>query len=695
MHPLRRLFYPERVLIYGVSDSPSNLAKYTAMNLQTFHFPGTFDLVGKDGGTWLGRPIHRDIAQIDGTPDLAVLLIPARSVPQVLEDCGKKGVSFAVVQAAGFSEYDEEKSGLEDEIRDVIHRYGIRLMGPNCIGTVNLDNGLLLPFFPVEPEAVQKGPASIVAQSGGIVMDSMRLLALENIGMNKVLSIGNKLDLNECDYLSFFMDDPETRMVGLYLENVSDGRRLMEIARTARKPVVVLKANRTPASREIARFHTTALAGDDDVADAAFRQAGMHRVDTLGEMMEVFKAFLLPPMAGGRVGVLCRSGGQGVILADAVHRAGFRLAKYSDAVYDTIRRETRAGVIRMTNPLDLGDIFDFRFYFTVLEKALQEPGVDGVVFGQTYLHSAQIPETQDLIRAALELSERYRKPIIIYLIASRKFHFPLKETCAMPLFSDADQALSALAVSHRFHLRQQVLDRQPAGTVFHSLPAAGPGGQPVMLPPGEAFGMLASYGVPHAPCAVAGSRSEALEAAGRLGYPVALKTADPEVLHKTETGAVRLNLPDGEALAEALDRMGEGPWLVQKMMPPGREVIVGGRQDREFGPLVIFGLGGILTEVLRDAALRVAPLTEEEAGALIGEIRGAALLKGFRGEEPSDEEALRRLVSAVSRLLAEHPEIRNLDMNPVLVYGRGGGCSAVDVKIQAFRERPAGDVRSP
>ncbi len=695
MHPLTRLFYPEHVLVYGVSDSPANLAKYTALNFETFGFPGRFDLVGKEGGSYRGRTIHRSIEEIDGTPDLAVLLIPARSVPSVLEACGRKGVSFAVVQAAGFSEYDEEKAGLEDQIRDVIRRYGIRLMGPNCIGTVNLDNGLLLPFFPVEPHAIQKGPASIVAQSGGVVMDSMRLLTLENIGMNKVLSIGNKLDLNECDYLSFFLEDPETRMIGLYLENISDGRRLLEIARNARKPVVVLKANRTPASREIAKFHTTALAGDDDVADAAFRQAGMHRVDTLGEMMEVFKAFLLPPMAGDRVGVLCRSGGQGVILADAVHRAGFRLARYSDAVYDTIRRETRAGVIRMTNPLDLGDIFDFRFYFQVLEKALQEPDVDGVVFGQTYLHSAQIPETQDLIRAALELSQRYHKPVILYLIASRQFHFPLKETCAMPLFSDADQALSALAASLRFHGRQQALDRQPRETVFHSMPTTFPGEQNRMLPPEESFRLLETYGIPHAPCAISETRRDALEAARRIGFPVALKTADPAVLHKTETGGVRLNIGDEEALGKALERMGTGPWLIQKMMPPGREVIVGGKQDREFGPLVLFGLGGILTEVLRDVALRVAPLTVEEAGSLIEETRGATLLKGFRGEAPSDETALRELVAAVSRLLADRPEIRNLDLNPVLVYEEGRGCCAVDVKIQSFPAAATGAVRSP
>ena len=694
MHPLSRLFYPERVLIYGVSDSPSNLAKFTALNLETFHFPGRMELVGKEGGTYLGRPIHGSIDEIEGSPDLAVLLIPARSVLQVLEDCGRKGVSFAVVQAAGFSEYDEEKSDLEDRIREVLRRYGMRLMGPNCIGTVNLDNGLLLPFFPVEPEAVMKGPASVIAQSGGVVMDSIRLLTLENIGLNKVLSIGNKLDLNECDYLSFFLDDPETRMIGLYLEHVSDGRRLLEIARTARKPIVVLKANRTPASREIAKFHTTALAGDDEVAEAAFRQAGMHRVETLGEMMEVFKAFLLPPMAGDRIGVLCRSGGQGVVLADAVGRAGFRLAQYSDAVYDTIRRETRAGVIRMTNPLDLGDVFDTRFYIQVLEKALQEPGVDGVVFGLTYLHSAHIPETQALIRFALELQERYNKPVVIYVIASRKFHFTLKQTCSLPLFSDARQALSALAVSHRYHLRQQEIDRQPRETVFFSVPQAYPNGEDRFLPPEEAFPLLASCGIPHPPFTVAGNRREIVEAARSIGYPVALKTADPDVLHKTETGGVRLNLEDEQALEEALDGMA-GPWLVQKMVPPGREVIVGGRQDREFGPLVVFGLGGILTEVLRDVALRVAPLTEEEAGSLIGETRGAALLKGFRGEPPADLDALRKLIVAVSRLLADHPEIRNLDMNPVLVYGEGRGCCAVDVKIQASQTRTPGAVKSP
>lgn len=678
---MRKMFYPESVMICGVSGSPKNLGRNTVENLDRFGYPGSVYLVGPEGGELNGRRIYQRIEDIEAAPELAVLLIPAEAVPDALERCGWKGITRAIIQSAGFSEFTEGRLRLEEELLSIARRSRIRFMGPNCIGTINLENGLVLPFFPIHPETVKRGPVSVISQSGGLVIDMIRLLMLENIGFHKALSIGNKLDLDECDYLEFLISDPNTRCIALYLENFSDGRRLMTLARKTEKPIVVLKANRNASTHQIARFHTTALAGDDDVADAALRQAGIHRVDTLMEMIDVLKMFTLPLMKGDRVGAVCRSGGQAVTVADALSRHGFLLAGFSDRVFDLVRKQVRAGVIRMINPLDLGDVFDIRFYEDIIEKVLQEPEVDGVVFGHTYTHDAAIPPTRELIRATERLSQQYEKPVAFFVVAGREHYTTLRETARAPIFSDPEQAVRALAVSRRH------FNRPSPPSIMQQLPptcrtdgrAAIP---PSFLGPEAAFRLMKSYGIPAADHAVVGSITEACEAAEKISYPVALKNAAPEILHKTEADGIRLNLGNPAALAAAFREMKPRRALVQKMAPPGREVIIGGRRDREFGPVILFGLGGLFVEVIHDAALRICPIDMEEAGRMIAETKGFRILQGFRKQAPADLTALKTCMAAVSRMLCEHSEVLNLDINPLLVFEAGQGCMAVDVKIE-------------
>ena len=484
---MKKIFYPESVMIYGVSSSPNNLCRNTVENLERFGFKGAVYMVGREGGELNGRKICQHIEDIEAVPDLAVLLVPAKAIPDVLDRCGQKGIPYALIQSAGFSEFTEAGRQLEEDLLDISRRWNIRFMGPNCIGAINLDNGLVLPFVPMYPDAMKKGPVSLISQSGGIVIDGIRLLTFENIGFNKAVSIGNKLNLNECDYLEFFISDPETHSIGIYLENFTDGRRLMDLARQTEKPIIILKANRSTSSHQIARFHTAALAGDDDVADAALKQAGMHRARTLMEMADAFKIFSLPLMKGKKVGVVCRSGGQAVMLADAVHRHGFTLAEFSSRVFDHVRKEIRAGVIQMTNPLDLGDVFDIRFYEEVIEKVLQERSVDGVVFGHMYLHGITIPPTQELIRAARRLSQQYQKPVVFFMIASKKYFFTLKETDDFPIFADLEQAVQALAVSRR-HSENQTIPvamQPPASGRIKPVVLAPSGSAPAFMDPGE------------------------------------------------------------------------------------------------------------------------------------------------------------------------------------------------------------------
>jgi len=679
---MHKMFYPESVMIYGVSESPKNLGRYTAENLERFGFKGAVYMVGREGGKLDGREIYRHIEDIDAVPDLAVFLIPAKAIPDVLDRCGRKGIPYAVIQSAGFSEFTEEGRRIEEQLLEISRKWNIRFMGPNCIGTINLDHGLVLPFVPMYPDAMMQGPVSIISQSGGFVIDAMRILTLENIGFNKAISIGNKLNLNECDYLSYFMSDPETRMIGMYLENFTDGRRLMDLAQRTDKPVVVLKANRSPSSHQIAQFHTTALAGDDEVAGAALRQAGIHRAQTLQDMTDAFKIFKLPLIRGRKIGVLCRSGGQAVLLADAVHHHGFELAAFSDSLFDFVRKEVRAGVIRMTNPLDLGDVFDLRVYTRIIEKVLQDPDVDGLVFGHTYMHGINIPPTQELIRSAKSLSDQYGKPVVFFMIAGRKYFFTLKETSDFPIFADPEQAMKSLALSYR-HYANRTAVRRDSRTAPPAPAAVRSAQTPGFMEPGEVFRMLRSSGLPVADFALAESTAAALAAAEAIGYPVALKTAAPNILHKTEAKGVILGIPGPRALQNACGEMKADVYLVQKMAGPGQEVIIGGRRDREFGPVILFGLGGVFTEVLRDVALRVCPIDRAQALDMIEETKGARILKGFRGQAAADIGALADCLVSVSKLLTARPEIANLDMNPLLVFEQNRGCLVVDAKIES------------
>jgi len=681
---MKGLFYPESVMVVGVSPAATNLGRNIIFNLERFGFRGPVYAVGREGGELNGRKIYRRIEDIEGSPEVAVFLIPARYVPEALDACGRKGVRYGVIQSGGFSEFSDEHRDLEREVLEVARRWDIRFVGPNCISIINLENGLVLPFVPLQPDGLRKGSLSVAAQSGGIVVEAMRLLTLENIGFNKLISMGNKLDLNENDYLAYLISDPDTRIIGLYLENISNGRRLMDLAAGTDKPIVVLKANTNPISQHAAKFHTAALAGDDEVVEAALNQAGLHRVRNMHEMVDCFKAFSLPPMKGPRLAVLSRSGGAAVVTTDAVHRYGLELARFSSGFFDVVRKKHRAGVIRMANPLDMGDIFDIDFYNVIVEEALKEKEVDGVVLCHSYVTPNEIEPTKKLFRSTGELSLRHGKPVVIVSSADKTDVWDaIKDYCGFPLFIDPSFAMKALSRTLRHHRFQSA---KASRNIVKKDSGRGRGGAVSaarLLDASQVFQLLSTYEVPVAPYAVVKTLEEGLNAAGKIGYPVVLKVSSPAILHKTEAKAVRLNIGDPQEFREAFQGMKGNEFLIQRMVPPGTEVIIGGRRDQEFGPVILCGLGGVFVEVLKDAAMRVVPIGDTEAREMIDELKGAPILKGFRGQAPSDIDALVRCLCRVSALLAEHPEIVNIDMNPLMVFEKGQGCVAVDAKIEA------------
>ncbi len=687
-HDVYRFFYPASLAIIGVSDAPSNLARVMVQNLQRFGCKARVYPIGNTGESIGGSRILRTIHDVDETPDLAVLLIPARYIPEQLDACGQKGIRHVIIETGGFSEYSAENRSLEDEVMGIARQYGIRLVGPNCFGAINFAIGLALPFFVLRPQYMRRGYASLISQSGGIVYDMCMLCSVENVGLSKLVSMGNKLDLNETDFLDYLIGDQETRVIGLYLEDFSQGRKLMRLAAATDKPVLLLKANRSSAGKEIARFHTAALAGDDAVADAAVRQAGIHRVDNLVEMVDLFKIFDLPLMRGPRLGLITRSGGHGVLAADAAHRHGFQLARFSDSFFEVVQKAKRSNVIRATNPLDIGDVYDMAAYADLLDLALREEEVDGVGFIVTFSSDNEGLQVEGFVKKASEIMAFHEKPVVLCVITNRDQWLGMKRATDLPIFSDVDMALKAL------HRSFEHWDRRKGGTGGQVLAEEAPE-QPStrgrrerkaakghVVEPSDAFGLLKRYGVPTVDYAFVGDAGEAISAAHLIGYPVALKIASTEVLHKTEEGGVKLDIAGDGELEVALHQMKGDSFMVQKMAPPGRELIVGARIDAEFGPILMLGLGGILAELLKDISMKVLPIDRATARRMIEELRGAALLKGFRGERAADLEAVEDVLLAVSRLCMEQRDVTNLDINPLIVYEEGRGCAAVDVKLE-------------
>jgi acyl-CoA synthetase (NDP forming) len=444
---MQKLFYPESIMVVGVSNTPTNLGKNIVENLDRFHFKGSVYLVGKQNTNLNGRKIYTRIEEIEQSVDLVVFLIPALFIPEALELCGRKGIHYVVIESGGFSEFDEKNKKLERDLLAIAKKWQIRFVGPNCIGIINLENGLVLPFAPLDKKIIKKGNASLVSQSGGVVNNIIRLFSCENIGLNKLISMGNKLNLDENDYLEFLISDPKTKTIGLYLESISNGRYLIDLAGSTNKPIIVLKSNTNRKSNQIAKFHTSALASDDDIVSSALSQAGIHRVISLREMVNTFKIFNLPLMKGKNLAILSRSGGRAVMAADSAYRYGLKMIPFSEDFLQYVRKRTRAGVIRMTNPLDLGDIFDLEFYIDVLERALNEKRVDGILFSHSYLPGTDVMATKNLIKAARKLSFQFKKPVALSLIADSNEWFMMKNTADFPIFTEPDDALKALAFS--------------------------------------------------------------------------------------------------------------------------------------------------------------------------------------------------------------------------------------------------------
>lgn len=678
---MRQFFYPASVAVVGVSARPGNLAKNIVRNLEAFGFAGPIYQVSPRGGEWHGRKVYRSLEELPQTPELAVILTPAATVPEIVRACGRRGVRRLIVESGGFRELGDERDSLAAELEEAAREYDIRFIGPNCIGVVCTDSGLAVPF-PLIPKVPRRGGVSIVAQSGGVGLTYLHALGLERVGLAKFVSVGNKQNVDENDLLAYLAEDPQTEVILLYLESIPQGRRLYELIRACPKPVVVHKANIAPASNAIARSHTAALANDDQVVEAALAQAGAIRVRGVSECIQVVKGLTLPPMRGRRLAVISRSGGHAVVAADAVHRAGLALAEFPSDYTQAIARHTRASVIRLQNPLDLGDLFDFEVYVQALAGALDMEQVDGVLF----VHGARGPEAPASRRFVIQAGRLCRekgKPVALVLLMDPEELAAVAPELDIPIFPAPEEGITALAALARAEeaeeiRRSQSRDEPPEIDLERAarlLDAAGPDGG-LELP--EALHLAAAAGVPVAEFVVALEPKEAAEAARFLGGRVVLKAVVPGGGHKTEAGGVILNLRRPEAVERAAEmlmtRLDCARLVVMRQMEGSAELIVGAKQDPSFGAVVLVGLGGVAAEALGDVSLRLAPVSAAEAAVMLEELRGRALLEGFRGRPPVDRLALVDLLRRVAALAAGLPRLAELDLNPVQAGPTGVVC---------------------
>ena len=683
-----QLFYPKSVVVIGVSENPNNLSRNIVENLFEFQFNGEIFLVGQKEGILFGRKFCTSLEDLQEGIDVAVILTPAQTVPGILEACGKKKIRWAIIESGGFSEYSEEGAALEKEVHRIAKKWGIRMVGPNGIGIINIENGFVVPFVKLKGRVINKGKVSVLAQSGGVSLLYLNLLASANVGIAKVVSMGNKRDLNEVDYLKYLIQDPQTEIIGLYLESLERGRELMELARSTSKPMILHKANIGEGSHEIAKLHTSALANDDRVVDAATKQSDIIRAKDFRSFVSAVKILSLPAMKGNNLIALSRSGGIAIVAADSAGRYGFRLLPLAKELTELIHSYFRAKVIQPTNPLDLGDLFDFDLYTKILDQVLRIKDVDGVLFQHGAAGDEKEPSRR-LIHAIKELSVQYQKPVALCYFTDEEELAYVKRTIDYPIFTEPSEALGALAVSREHYRKQNILKEKPPtypveGVRAKFLLQKAKGEKRDLLLP-EAYEVLQAYGIPVADYRVVDRNEDLKKAMGQIEGPVALKIISPKISHKSDVGGVILNvssLPEAEGAYQDIQRLADGDpsgILVQKMISQGREVILGAKRDPSFGPVVLFGLGGIYVEVFKETSLRVAPISRSEAEEMISELKTSTILKGVRGARPLDIAALVENLLRLSQLMMDFPEIEGIDINPVKVLEKGA--IAVDARI--------------
>ena len=691
-------FSPKSIAIIGASEKPG-VGKTIFYNIAK-HFKGKIYPVTPSNPTVGDLTAYKNVLDIPDSIDLAVVAAPSKFTPAVMEDVGKKGIKGAIIVSAGFKEVDEAGAKLEKEVGEIAQKHSITVIGPNCLGIMSFskDNIMNSTFLKVTPKY---GNIALVSQSGAICAATVEDAEAQNIGFSKVISMGNKVEIDESDVLELLAEDEDTKVIVMYLEDIRNARRFMKIARwittEKRKPIIVLKSGRTTEGAKAAASHTGALGGSDANYEAAFAQCGVIRVDTMGELFDLAAAFSKQPLPDGGVVIVSNAGGPAIISTDACSRYGLKMADISSI------REEIAKVIppygSPRNPVDIVGDADYLRFEKVLLLVLAHPNVGSVV---TMCTPSATLNYDDLARILVKMSQQFsNKTILASLmgLAEGTENRRIMSEGGIPYYLYAEPAIRTLKAIYDF---KQWVDRGSAKadtlqfakdtakvkSIFESVRKHGR----TNLLEEEGYEVLKAYGFPTPGSILCTTEQECINAARQIGYPLVMKIVSPDIIHKSDAGGVKVGIKTDDELGKGFKTITENAVkyksdakingvLVQEMVKSAKETILGASQDPTFGPVIMFGLGGIYVEVLKDVVFGIAPIDEQEAISMVQSIKTIKLLKGVRGEKSSDLKSIADSLQRLSQLVVDFPEIKEFDINPLLVLEEGKGARVVDARI--------------
>lgn len=697
---LEQIFYPESIAIIGANRVPGTVPYDIVLSILRSDFQGVVYPVSPRERFIAGTKAYKYIVDIEDPVDLAILVFPSSVCHLALEQCGKKGVKAAIIISAGFREVGGAGIEREEKIKEIARKYDISFVGPNCLGVINTDPKALLnaSFARKMPE---EGSIGFLSQSGALCTAVLDYAQAKHIGFSKFVSFGNKADISEIDLLYYLRDDPKTKVILLYLEETSNGVALMkaagDIIKETGKPILAIKSGRTSEGASAAASHTGSLAGSDEIVDAAFKQAGIIRCDNLDDMFSLAIAMAYQPLPkNNRVAIITNAGGPGVLTTDAAIKKGLKLAKFSEET-TTLFKKSLPKTANIKNPVDvIGDARADR-YNVAVSQALKDKNVDGAF---VILTPQSMTDIETIAQEICRVSQQHEKPLYASFMgeADVAAGIDILQRNKIPHYSLPEFMCSAYFGAYTFN--QQLdgngsepdiftdVDQAKACAILDAAQAAGR----TYLPEDEAVKVLEAYKLPVLASGLATSQEEVVELANKIGYPVVMKVMSEDIVHKFDVKGVILDIKSDREAAQAytsihenVNRLQPGASIkgifVRKMIPAGEEVILGVKRDPSFGPVIMFGLGGVFVEVFKDVNFRIAPLTRQSASTLIAETKAASVLAGARGKPARDVESILTAIQRLSQLAVDCPQIKELDINPLIALEKGDGCFVADTKI--------------
>jgi acetyltransferase len=693
---LNGLLRPKSVAVIGASNTPGKIGYSVVDNLIKDGYEGKIYPINPSSPEILGLKAYPSISDVPDTIDAAIVTVPAKIVPAMAEECGKKGVKGFIVITSGFSEVG--RKDLEQEIVETAHKYGMRVLGPNIVGTLSNSDKFNGSFAPCLPLA---GKASLISQSGALLIALDAATYTRKVGFDKLVSIGNMSDVDFADIIEWLDEDENTSCISLYIEGFKDGRRFIEVAQKSKKPIIALKSGVSAHGAAAAASHTGSLAGAAKVYGAAFRQAGVIQAADLNDLFNKTQAFSeQPAMKGDNLLIITNGGGVGVLATDAAERYGIPLKFAPEDVQVELKKHMpEFGSAK--NPVDITGMGGNEWYYDCVKYAFAHKWVDGLVvlYCETAVTNPQ--EIAESIKKAVVDCKVKDKPVTVSFVGGERCDAAMAWLVenGIPAFGAPDiavQTMAGLRDYAKLHEKKASFDfkskPQARKTALEIVAAARADGRNALTEI-EAKQVFKAYGLPVTDTQLAKSEDEAVALAKKVGFPLVMKIVSPDILHKSDAGGVKVNIKDEAAVRDAFKTIMANAKkykadanihgiAIQEMAPMGTEVIMGSINDPTFGPTMMFGLGGIFVEVLKDVTFRVAPIADDQAVEMIGEIRGAPILAGVRGEAPRDRKALAETITKYSDLILDmQDEIAETDANPVLVYEDGKGLKVVDARM--------------